>query len=292
MNILITGANSFVGNAIKNASSEHFIREVCLLSSTVDSIDFIGIDTVLHLAAIVHQKKGTLEELYFRVNRDLAIEVAKKAKKAGVKHFVFMSTVKVYGESTHQIAWNEESNCAPQDAYGKSKFEAEQLLVNLSDDQFKVAIVRSPLVYGPGVKANMYNLVKMVYNFPVLPFGKINNKRSMVFIGNLIALLNHIIEKKAFGLFLASDPAPLSTSQITTTIALSLQKNVHLIALPGVVLRFINSILPGLYTRLYGSLEIDASQTNKTLGYSPPFTSQHGINEMVKWYISSNNKMA
>jgi nucleoside-diphosphate-sugar epimerase len=146
-NIAITGFSGFIGTYFSHNNSEFSILEVDLLTQKVENIDFTGIDSVLHLAAIVHQPKNSNEEEYFKVNRDLAFETAKRAKLQGVKQFVLMSTVKVYGESTSEIdSWNESSICCPVDAYGKSKYEAEKLIGGLEDGTFKVAIIRSPLV--------------------------------------------------------------------------------------------------------------------------------------------------
>jgi UDP-glucose 4-epimerase len=218
--LLITGSSGFIGRNFIGTSGNINILEADLLTQKISEIDLAKSDSVLHLAALVHQMQGSPEDQYFKVNRDLAFDVAKKAKAAGVKQFVFMSTAKVFGESTTGIqAWNEYSDCHPQDAYGRSKYEAEKLLLSLQDDNFKIAIVRSPLVYGAGVKANMYNLVKLVNKFPVLPLGGIKNQRSMVYVGNLVALLKHIIETQAFGIFIAGDAESLSTTRLTKIIA-------------------------------------------------------------------------
>lgn len=290
MKIKIIGENSFVGRAFIESCTKRVCEEVCLKKTQPDSIDFTGIDTVLHLTAIVHQKKGTPEELYFRVNRDLALEVAKRAKTAGVKHFVFLSTVKVFGESTKANPWNENSYCTPEDAYGKSKFEAEKLLRELEDNTFKVAIVRSPLVYGEGVKANMLNLIKLVDRFPLLPFGGVNNKRTIVYIGNLVALLNRIIEQNASGLYLAGDQDPVSTSRIVEFIASSMNKRILLVKIPILGIKILSIITPGLFLRLFGSLEINTRKTNETLNYLPPWSTYEGISNMTKWYLAQKRK--
>jgi UDP-glucose 4-epimerase len=228
--------------------------------------------------------QGAPEEQYFKINRDLDYEVAKRAKEHGVKHFVLMSTAKVFGESTtNKPAYNENSDCKPLDAYGKSKYEAEKLIHDLEDDNFKVAIVRSPLVYGAGVKANMYNLLKLVDRLPILPLGGVQNKRSIVYVGNLIALLKHIIEVQASGVFIAGDRLSLSTTELTQIIGRAFNKSILLPQVP-----FIRSIVgklkPTIIERLFGSLELDNSLTNKILGFVPPFSTEEGIKEMVEWY--------
>jgi UDP-glucose 4-epimerase len=198
-----------------------------------------------------------------------------------------MSTVKVFGESTtNKPPWNENSICNPCDAYGKSKYEAEKLLLGLQDDHFKVAVVRSPLVYGVGVKANMFKLVKMVNRFPILPLGAINNRRSMVYVGNLIALLKHILHIKAAGVFIAGDSNPLSTTHLTQLIAKASKKKIILLKIPGFMLQLAKNLKPSTVDRLFGSLELDNNPTNKKLKFAPPFSTEYGIDEMVKWYKS------
>lgn len=289
LNIIITGSSGFVGSNFVKLSSGIGIYEVDLLKTTPDSIDFSGIDSVLHLAAIVHQMKGAPEELYFKVNRDLAFEVAKRAKEQGVKQFVLMSTAKVYGESTANGGyWNEPSECIPTDPYGRSKYEAERLIRGLEDETFKVAIVRSPLVYGAGVKANMFSLIRLVDRFPVLPLGDIPNERSIVYIGNLVALLNKVIEEQASGIFIAGDRSPLSTTQIIQLIAAGFKKRVFLLGIPRIVLSVMKRILPSITDRLYGSLVLDNRNTNRVLNFTPPYSSEEGVREMVDWYKTRN----
>lgn len=289
MNLLITGSSGFVGTNFINYSTDFKIYGVDLIKTSIDEIDFRNIDAVLHLAAVVHQMGGAPDELYFKINRDLAYEVARRAKNCGVKQFVFMSTAKVFGESTSSKgAWDENSVCTPMDAYGKSKYEAEKLIRGLDGENFKVAIVRSPLVYGVGVKANMYNLVKLVNNCPILPLAKIKNKRSFVFVKNLTSLLKHIIETQSSGIFIAGDTESLSTSKLVTLIAKALNKRVYLFCLPKFIVDFIKYFKPSIIDRLYGSLELDNSKTNKQLKYIPPYTTEEGIKEMVEWYLSKS----
>lgn len=285
MNLLITGSSGFVGSNFVKNSKDFNITEIDLLVKKVEELDCTAIDTVLHLAALVHQMKGAPEDQYLKINRDLALEVAIVAKKQGVKQFVFMSTVKVFGESTtEETSWNESSKCNPEDAYGRSKFEAEKLLLELQDENFNVAIIRSPLVYGPGVKANMFNLISLIDKFPILPLGGINNKRTMVYIGNLIALIQHIINKRASGIFIAGDTGSISTTSLVKMIAESLNKKVILIKIPKLIIFALSKLKPNSFRRLFGSFEIDNSKTNQILNFVPPFTKEEGISEMVEWY--------
>lgn len=291
MVIIITGSSGFVGTNFIKLSADQDIFEVDLLTTSPEEIDFSGIDSVLHLAALVHQMKGAPDELYYKVNRDLAFEVAKRAKEQGVKQFVLMSTAKVYGESTANGGyWNETSECIPTDPYGKSKYEAERLIRGLEDETFKVAIVRSPLVYGAGVKANMFSLIRLVDRFPVLPLGDIPNERSIVYIGNLVALLNKVIEGQVSGVFIAGDSSPLSTTQMIQLIASGFEKKVFLPKVPRIVLAGTKRILPAITDRLYGSLVLDNSNTNRILNFTPPYSSEEGLREMVEWYKTRNRE--
>jgi UDP-glucose 4-epimerase len=288
MKILITGSTGFVGSNFVKRIKDIDIIEVDLLVHKIQEVDFLGVDSVLHLAALVHQMKDKPEEQYYKVNRDLSFETAKMAKAQGVKQFVFMSTIKVYGESTtHLLPLNEFSLCNPKGPYGKSKHEAEKLIKGLEDENFRVAIVRSPLVYGSGVKANMFNLIKLVNIFSVLPFGGIKNKRSIVFVGNLVSLLQHIINKRASGVFIAGDSMPLSTTLLTKLIAESFNKKILLIKIPCSFLKIIGMMSPAFVDRLWGSMEVDNHFTNEKLQFSPPFSSAEGILEMVSWYKES-----
>lgn len=290
-NLIVTGSTGFVGSNFIRSSLNCKITEVDLLSIEAEQINFENIDSVLHLAALVHQMKGAPEDQYFKVNRDLAFEVAKRAKEQGVKQFVLMSTAKVYGESTANGGyWNEESECFPTDPYGKSKLEAERLIRTLEDENFKVAIVRSPLVYGAGVKANMLSLIRLVDRFPLLPLGNIQNERSIVYIGNLVALLNTVMEQQVSGIFIAGDRTPLSTTQMIRFIASGLGKRVFLFTVSDFLLAVIRKFRPLIVDRLYGSLVLDNSNTNRVLDFNPPYSSEQGIREMVEWYNSIKGK--
>lgn len=285
-NIAITGSSGFIGSYFTKNITDFNIREVDLLVQKVDEVDFSGIDSVLHLAAHVHQMNSKDDTQYFIVNRDLAFETAKRAKLHGVRQFILMSTVKVYGESnSNSIPWNENSECKPLDAYGKSKFEAEKKINELADDTFQVAIIRSPLVYGAGVKANMFNLIRLIDKYPIIPFKDISNKRSMVYIGNLAAYIKQIMANNASGVFIPADPDSLSTYHLSQLIAKSLNKTPFFFKIPKFLLKAIKQIKPAIYSRLFDSLVVDNRRTNEILQILPPFPSEEGIAVMVNWYI-------
>ena len=191
-----------------------------------------------------------------------------------------MSTVKVYGEETNS-KYTENTVCNPEDEYGKSKLKAELELQKLEDEDFKVSIIRTPIVYGYGVKANIKSLINLVNKVPLLPFGKIENKRSMVYIGNLCYLINEVITQEKAGIFLASDDEPLSITRLIELISKNLDKKIYLVKIP-----FFKTLLkilkPSFHKRLYGSLEIDNSITKEKLNLKNPYSVEDGIRLMIK----------
>jgi len=276
--ILITGSGSFIGKQFKKFSGLSDVDEISLIGIDPENVSFKSYDVVIHLAAIVHQSKSVDPSLYSRVNRDLACEVAKKAKCDGVKHFIFFSTTKVYGNRIHgDLILNEYSECFPDDPYSKSKFEAEKLIWELNDSSFIVSVIRPSLVYGEGVKANMSLLFRLVGLIKLLPFGKIDNKRSYVYTENLVALIDKVIEKRIPGIFLAVDPVPVSTSELIQFIASAIGKKRYLFHLPSFIVRILRILFPETISRLFDSFQFDNSLTFKCLDLSMPFTTEEGI---------------
>lgn len=294
MKLLITGASGFVGSYFINKYKDKYdIKTFSFLNDDFNTLDCSDVDVVFHLSALVHQMGGASKEEYERVNVTQTLELAKKAKESGVKQFVFMSTVKVYGEETDGLPrfarndkYTENSECSPEDEYGKSKLRAEQELLKLESEDFVVSIVRTPIVYGYGVKANIKNLVNLVKKVPILPFGVIENRRSMVYIGNLCHLVDEVIrlcDKRgvtASGVFLASDDEPLSTTRLIELIAKELNKKVYLLNVP-----FFETLLklvkPSFHKRLYGTLEIDNTLTKERLNLKNPYSVEEGIKLMM-----------
>jgi nucleoside-diphosphate-sugar epimerase len=289
--ILITGANSFVGRNYIDKSKNRIVEEISLFDNKPDDINFNSYDVVIHLVAIVHQSKKIPEKEYFDVNKDLCLSVAKNAKKAGVKQLIFLSTVKVYGEFIPNSGpWHEDSLCLPEDSYGKSKYEAELALRQLEDSSFTVSIIRTPLVYGTGVKANMLSILRLVDKFPILPLANVNNKRSFTSAENLVAFIDRIIEKKASGIFIAMDESPLSTTDLVNYISRFLDKRILLFKMPDIFIRIGTFLIPNIFDRLYGSFEMDNSATLIALDFKPPFTTEQGIRKMVLAYKDSKEK--
>ncbi|MGJ0457033.1 GDP-mannose 4,6-dehydratase [Aliarcobacter cryaerophilus] len=278
--LLITGSNGFVGNYFINKyKNKYEIKTFSFLKDDINSLDCSDVDVVFHLSALVHQMSEASCEEYERVNVIQTLQLAKKAKDSRVKHFVFMSTVKVYGEETDS-KYSENSICNPEDDYGKSKLKAEFELQKLEDEDFKVSIIRTLIVYGYGVKANIKSLINLVNKVPLLPFGNIKNKRSMVYIGNLCHLVDEVITQEKQGIFLASDDEAISTSRLIELRAKNLDKKIYIVKIP-----FFESLLkilkPSFHKRLYGSLEIDNSITKEKLNLKNPYSVEEGIKLMI-----------
>jgi UDP-glucose 4-epimerase len=288
--VLITGANSFVGTNFRKFSYFENIDELSLLDKRPEDIEFGKYDVVLHLAAIVHQSKKIDEAEYYAVNRDLCLKVAEQSKKSGVKQFVFLSTLKVYrGFTDSSELRNENSECFPDDAYGKSKYAAEIALKKLEDQGFTISIIRTPLIYGEGVKANMINLVKLVDTFPFLPFGKIENRRNFTFVENLVGFIDQIIIKRASGVFIVMDEKAYSTTELINFISNSLGKKILLFKFPKFLLHLGYFFFPEKLDRLYGSSEFENNKTRQQLNYNPPVSTEEGIRRMVSFYLEGKS---
>ncbi len=279
-NILLTGANGFIGSYFRNKyNTKYNMKSFSFLNDNFNELNLLDRDTVVHLSALVHQMGGASKVEYEKVNVTQTITLAKKAKESRVKHFIFMSSIKVYGEET-DIAYNEKSACNPMDDYGKSKLKAELELKKLEDEYFTVSIIRTPIVYGYGVKANMKSLINLVNNIPILPFDKIDNRRSFVYIGNVAALIDTIIQKQKGGVFLASDDMTISTTGLIGLISKELGRKRYLIKIPFFE-ALVKILKPELHKRLYLNLEIDNTMTQKSLNFKNKYTLSEGIKYMI-----------
>ena len=281
MKLLLTGVSGFIGSYFKNKYSDKYdIKSFSCLNDDLKNIDLTHIDTVIHLSALVHQMGGVSKEEYERVNIVQTLELAKKAKENAIKHFIFMSTVKVYGEEAN-TPYTEKSDCNPQDDYGKSKLKAELELQKLEDNNFKVSIIRTPIVYGYGVKANIKNLISLVNKVSVLPFENIKNKRSMIYVGNLCHLIDALITKQKSGIFLACDDNAISTTRLIELIAKELDRKIYLIKVPFFK-RLLKLLKPSFYKRLYESLEVDNTVTKQMLDFENLYAVEDGIKYTVR----------
>ena len=285
MKLLLTGSSGFIGEYFKNKySNKYNIQTFSFLKDDFKSLSVERIDVVIHLSAIVHQMDGASSKEYERVNIAQTLDLAKKAKASAAKHFVFMSTIAVYGVETGIIS--ENTNCSPINDYGKSKLKAEQELQKLEDDNFIVSIIRPPIVNGYKAPGNMKSLINLVQKVPVLPFGNIQNKRSMIYVGNLCFFMDAIIEKRMSGVFLVADERAVSTTELIELIAQALGKKVYLVRVPFFE-GFLKLVKPSFHKRLFGSLEVDNHDTLTRLfgeaKASLPCSVEEGIGVMLNF---------
>lgn len=246
MELLITGAQSYVGTKVADYIQErHPEWTICQLDVRTDEWkehDLSFYDAIYHVAGLAHRKiTPDIEPLYYSVNRDLTIEIAKKAKECGVKQFVFMSTMGVYSYDETYVDYNTPTN--PDNAYGKSKLEAENELKKLEDDQFIVAIVRPPMIYGKGCKGNYNSLRAIALNSPVFP--KVNNHLSMLYIDNLAEFIMRVVEDHRSGTFYPQNAELVNTTEWVKYIAEEHGKNIYTSRLLG-LLAELGKHIPGL----------------------------------------------
>ncbi len=309
MAVLVTGANGFIGSALcaklhqagvlvrsvvrsqKPPSEGRDVVSIDTLSSKTDWNRAVqNINQIVHLAARVHimKDKSTdpLSEFRF-VNVEGTTALAQQAAAAGVKRFVFLSSIKVNGELTEVgKPFTADDAPKPSDPYGISKHEAEQSLRQIaSETGMEVVIVRAPLVYGPGVKANFASMMRYVALGIPLPLGAINNARSMVALDNLVDLLVTCLKHPAAvgETFLASDGEDLSTSDLLRRTARAMGKEAFLFHVPSFVLEGVAAFLGkrDMVDRLCGSLQVDISKTRQLLGWIPPISVDEGLRRAV-----------
>lgn len=218
--VLITGSNSYIGESLaqylRKWQEDYFVKILDVVGDGWKSADLSGYDAVFHVAGIAHQKEtAENRDLYYRVNRDLALELAKKAKEAGVGHFVFMSSMSVYGMDQGVITPETKPN--PTSHYGRSKLEAERGLEQLADSSFAVAILRPPMVYGKNCRGNFQLMRKLVLKSPVFP--ALENRRSMISIGNLCAFVRVVLDNRDTGVFCPQNREYVNTTRMARIIA-------------------------------------------------------------------------
>ena len=232
--ILITGANSYIGtsfeNYMKRWPDQYLVETIDMIDGSWRKKSFSGYDIIFHVAGIAHQKE-TKENahLYYEINRDLAVEVAKKAKKENVKQFIFLSSMSVYGLDVGVIT--KETLPNPKTNYGKSKLQAEKQIAELSDNSFRVCVLRPPMVYGDGCKGNYQSVVNLVKKFPVFP--RVNNQRSLIHIDNLVSFVKKTIDKELDGLFFPQNKEYIRTIDLALNIAKQENKKIYFSFLLG-----------------------------------------------------------
>jgi|SRR6185437_10685856 len=314
--VLITGATGFVGRGLLGTAASFqwraaarsyavsgFGAEQVIVGNIDGQTDWsgalAGVDSVVHLAARVHVMNPTAEDhVHFERTNVLGTErLARAAAQSGVKRFIYLSSIKVNGESTTSRAFRADDVPQPQDDYARSKLEAERRLRTVeAASSMAVAIVRSPLVYGPGVRANFLRLLSLAHSGLPIPLASIANVRSMVSVWNLChlicALLQH--EHPMHGVFLAADGDDISTPELVRRLAHMMHRPARLFSMPPGVLRAL-ATLAGRNAevgRLCDSLAIDISETRARLGWSPPLTLDTGLGRTVEWYLQSLGKRA
>ena len=311
--ILVTGATGFVGNALVNRLAvERSCNDVVaavrrsdlswpegvrgvqvgnLLPTTDWSEALHGVDAVVHCAARVHVMQDDSTDplsAYREVNVDGTLNLARQAAQAGVRRFVFVSSIKVNGESTLPgRAFSADQEPAPLDAYGLSKLEAERGLWKIAAPTgMEVVIVRPPLVYGPGVKANFASMMRWVSRGVPLPLGRINNARSMVALSNLVDLLVTCLKHPAATgqTFLVSDGEDVSTTELLRRTARAMGKRALLLPVPASWLEMVAALLGKreMAQRLCGSLQVNIDKTRSMLSWAPPLTLDQGLKKAVE----------
>lgn len=239
--ILITGANSYIGTSFvkyikENYPDEYIIDTLDMKDDHWREMSFAGYDSVFHVAGIAHQKETKKNApLYYTVNRDLAIETAKKAKQDGVKQFIYLSSMSVYGMDTGVIT--RETNPNPKSHYGKSKWQAEQGINELNNEHFRVCVLRPPMVYGKDCKGNFQTVVKIVKKFPVFP--NVKNERSMIYIDNLSSFVKMCVDKAINGIYFPQNEKYIATVDMAKEIAAVIGKSLYFDYITGWMVSFL-----------------------------------------------------
>lgn len=312
--MLLTGGSGYVGSTLIDSllSSEYKVihahrNTTTKLDSRLESICYndlasaenllmveMGIDVVIHLAARVHVMAETSPDPlqdFREVNVLGTLNLAKQAAESGVKRFIFISSIKVNGESTRPgKPFVETDEFIPTEPYGLSKYEAEKKLLELSEQTgMEVVIIRPPLIYGPGVKANFLFLLKLLTKHIPLPFGNVDNKRSFVAIDNLVSfiILCTAHPKAANQIFLISDGEDVSTTELIIKIGQALGKKPFLLPVPTTLMKFFARLIrrPELGDRLFGSLQVDSSKARDLLGWRPVITMDEQLQKTVDAFL-------
>ncbi|UOR11309.1 NAD-dependent epimerase/dehydratase family protein [Halobacillus amylolyticus] len=263
--ILITGPNSYIGTSLEkwleNSPEQYYIDAISLRDVLWKEKDFSDYDVVFHVAGIAHVSSDPrMEEMYYKVNRDLTIETAEKAKNEGVKQFIFMSSIIVYGESISDKRFiNRETVPRPSNFYGNSKLKAEEGIKPLENDSFNVAIIRPPMIYGKGSKGNYPKLAKAARKLPVFP--NIDNQRSMLHIDNLCEFIRLIIDNEESGLYFPQNNEYVKTSEMVKLIAEVHGKKIRLTRLFNPFLKLMGLKL-GVINKVFGNLVYEKELSN------------------------------
>lgn len=267
--ILITGANSYIGSSFekylnKNYNSCYQIDTLDMINESWKNFDFSSYDVIYHVAGIAHIKETKdNKDLYYKVNKDLAIEVAKKAKQENVKQFIFLSSMSVYGIEKGFIT--KDTTLNPKSNYAKSKLQAEEVLKSLQTKDFKICIIRPPMVYGKDCKGNFQSLIKFAKKLPIFP--KVKNNRSMIYIDNLSEFVKLLIDNSEEGLFFPQNNEYSNTSYLVKLIGQSMNKKVRLFIGLGWLIKLSSLVIKKL-TKAFGSLCYDMKLSEYKQNYA------------------------
>lgn len=263
--VLITGENSYIGTSVEKwllkEPDKYIVETIDLKDKLWKKLDFKKYDVVFHVAGIAHIKETKEnQKLYYKINRDLAYETAQKAKEEGVKQFIFLSSMSVYGIDNGLI--NKDTPLQPNNAYGKSKIEAEKLINILQDDSFSVATIRPPMVYGKGCKGNYPKLTRLALKAPF--FLKVDNKRSMIYIDNLSEFVKNLIDNRSGGIYFPQNTDYINTSDMVKIIAETHGKKI-------IMTKLFNPLLKILHVRtvnkVFGDLVYDLNISEYECNY-------------------------
>ncbi|HFF3082762.1 TPA: NAD-dependent epimerase/dehydratase family protein [Legionella pneumophila] len=314
--ILITGATGFIGRSLVPAllSEGHDVRcAVLQLDSTLQAEQIVinnlevhtdwtdalrNVEIVIHLAARVHIMKeyatSSLDE-YCKINSIATKNFVEQAAQNNVKRFIFLSTIKVHGEfSQNNLPFSEDCRTQPEDPYAKSKLYAEQFIQEICQNaRMEFVILRPPLVYGPYVKANFLRILQLVDKKWPLPFGSIYNKRTFIYIDNLVSAISAVVSEPSAAnqVYLVADDCSWSLTQLVQTLSRKMNTKLFLIPIPVQILIFLFKLrgLKNINTRLFSSLEVSNEKIKSQLGWTPPVSSIDGLEKTVKWYQNEYN---
>ena len=262
--ILITGKDSYIGTSLEKWLSQwpdkYTVDTVDMISDAWKEKDFSGYDVVFHVAGIAHVSSDPkMEDLYYKVNRDLTAETANKAKAEGVKQFIFMSSIIVYGDSSSSKRVIDRNTIpTPSNFYGNSKLQAEEGIRGLESDKFKIVILRPPLIYGKGSKGNYPKLAKLAQKLPVFP--DIDNERSMLHIDNFCEFIKLMIDNEESGLFFPQNKEYVKTSELVKTIADVHGKKIWMTKVFNPALRLMFGIR--IVNKVFGNLVYEKSMSD------------------------------
>lgn len=268
--IVIVGKNSYIGTSCKqyldSFDNEYYLEELDTLDDTWREFDFSSFDVVFHVAGLAHSTPSVDQrDLYYEVNTNLTYDVAEKAKRQGVKQFIFMSSVIVYGSGTlgKEVVIRENTPLVPDNFYGDSKKQAEIKLEKLEDDKFKIVILRPPMIYGKNSKGNYPRLAMLSRKTPIFP--KIENERSMLYLGNLLSFIKIIIDNQDSGVFHPQNEEYVCTSVMVKEIAEIHGKSIHLTKVFNPIIKLFHKQTS--INKLFGNFVIDKKLSNYPVNY-------------------------